>query len=49
LKWICKICGFIYEGDEPPEVCPVCKVGKEFFELMAAWTRRWSACSRSVT
>ncbi|MBN1622935.1 MAG: rubredoxin [Clostridia bacterium] len=23
---VCEICGFVYLGDEPPEVCPVCKV-----------------------
>ncbi|MDO5021945.1 MAG: NADH peroxidase [Eubacteriales bacterium] len=32
MKWICKVCGYIYEGAEPPEICPVCKVGKEQFE-----------------
>lgn len=24
--YVCDICGFIYIGDEPPSVCPVCKV-----------------------
>jgi rubredoxin len=24
--WVCDICGFIYIGDIPPEICPVCKV-----------------------
>lgn len=24
--WVCDICGFIYIGDVPPAVCPVCKV-----------------------
>ncbi len=24
--YVCDICGFIYIGDNPPEVCPVCKV-----------------------
>ena len=24
--WVCDICGFIYVGDEPPKVCPICKV-----------------------
>lgn len=24
--YVCDICGFIYVGDEPPAVCPVCKV-----------------------
>ncbi len=32
MKWICKVCGYIYEGEEPPEVCPVCKAGRENFE-----------------
>ncbi len=25
---VCEICGFVYIGEEPPEVCPVCKVPK---------------------
>ena len=24
--WVCDICGFIYVGDVPPTVCPICKV-----------------------
>ncbi len=24
--YVCEICGFVYIGNEPPEVCPVCKV-----------------------
>lgn len=24
--YVCEICGFVYVGDEAPEVCPVCKV-----------------------
>lgn len=24
--YVCKICGFIYVGDTPPELCPICKV-----------------------
>ncbi len=32
MKWICEVCGFIYDGEEPPAVCPVCKVGKEHFK-----------------
>lgn len=24
--WVCSVCGFIYVGDIPPELCPVCKV-----------------------
>ena len=24
--WVCSVCGFIYIGDAPPQICPVCKV-----------------------
>ena len=24
--YVCEICGFVYVGDQPPEICPVCKV-----------------------
>ncbi len=24
--YVCEICGFVYIGDLPPEICPVCKV-----------------------
>ena len=24
--WVCDICGFVYVGDVPPEICPICKV-----------------------
>lgn len=30
-KWQCTVCGYIYEGDTPPETCPVCKQPKEKF------------------
>lgn len=26
--YVCEICGFIYRGDDVPDVCPVCKVPK---------------------
>ena len=26
--YVCDICGFIYIGDAPPDICPVCKVPK---------------------
>lgn len=31
-KWKCKVCGYIHEGDQPPEKCPVCQVPAEQFE-----------------
>ena len=32
--WVCKVCGYIYEGDELPEdiICPLCKHGAVDFE-----------------
>lgn len=34
--YVCKICGYIYEGDELPEdfICPLCKHGAEDFEKL---------------
>ena len=30
-KWVCSVCGYVHEGDTPPERCPVCKVPAEKF------------------
>ena len=34
--WVCKICGYVYEGEELPEdfICPWCKHPAEDFELI---------------
>ncbi len=31
-KWRCTVCGYIHNGDEPPEKCPVCGADKSLFE-----------------
>ena len=31
-KYVCKVCGYVHEGDEPPAQCPVCKVPGSMFE-----------------
>ena len=31
-KWICPVCGYVHEGEEPPAECPVCKVKGEKFK-----------------
>ena len=23
-KWVCTVCGYVYEGEQAPEACPVC-------------------------
>ena len=31
--WKCRNCGFIYEGEKAPEICPACQHPRSFFEL----------------
>ncbi|HIR26409.1 MAG TPA: NADH peroxidase [Candidatus Choladousia intestinigallinarum] len=33
-KFVCKVCGYVHEGDTPPAQCPICKAGAEKFEEM---------------
>ena len=33
-KFVCKVCGYLHEGDTPPAQCPICKAGAEKFEEM---------------
>ena len=33
-KWVCSVCGYVHEGDTPPEKCPVCKQPAEKFTLV---------------
>lgn len=32
IKWKCSICGYVYEGTEPPAKCPYCKHPQEYYE-----------------
>ena len=32
IKWKCSVCGYIYEGTEPPPKCPCCQHPKEYYE-----------------
>ncbi len=31
-KWVCSVCGYVHEGDQPPEQCPVCKAPADKFK-----------------
>lgn len=31
-KWKCMKCGYVHEGNEPPNKCPACKHPKEYYE-----------------
>ena len=33
-KYICTVCGYVHEGDTPPELCPICKAPANKFEEM---------------
>ena len=31
MKYVCSVCGYVHEGDNPPEKCPVCNAPAEKF------------------
>jgi rubrerythrin len=33
IKWKCRNCGYVFEGSEAPEKCPVCSHPKSYFEV----------------
>jgi rubrerythrin len=35
VKWHCINCGYVFEGNEPPKVCPACKHPQSFYEVLA--------------
>ena len=34
-KFVCTVCGYVYEGDAAPEQCPVCKAPAKMFKEVA--------------
>ena len=34
MKFVCTVCGYVYEGDQAPEECPVCHVGADKFKVV---------------
>ena len=45
-KFVCTVCGYIYEGETAPEKCPVCGVGAEKFKEQTG-ERSW-ACEHEI-
>ena len=33
-KFVCQVCGYVYEGPEPPKECPICKAPASKFTEM---------------
>ncbi|MCD7730590.1 MAG: NADH peroxidase [Oscillospiraceae bacterium] len=46
-KWICSICGYVYEGENPPEQCPQCKAPASKFNEAAGDDNLW-ACDHVI-
>ena len=42
-KWVCSVCGYVHEGDQAPEECPVCHVGAEKFVKQEEGEMTWAA------
>ena len=35
MKFVCSVCGYVYEGEKAPDFCPVCKAPAEKFTVQA--------------
>jgi len=33
VKWVCRKCGYVHEGEEPPEKCPSCDHPSNYFQI----------------
>jgi rubrerythrin len=34
-KWHCRNCGYVFDGKEVPDMCPVCQHPRAYFEVLA--------------
>jgi len=42
MKYVCQVCGYVYEGDEAPAECPVCHAPAEKFAVQSG-EKTWAA------
>ena len=42
MKFVCQVCGYVYEGDKVPDFCPICKAPAEKFTVQAG-EKVWAA------
>jgi rubrerythrin len=33
VQWVCRECGYVHTGKEPPEICPSCHHSRSYFEI----------------
>jgi rubrerythrin len=41
-KWVCPVCGYVYEGEQPPEKCPQCGAAGSKFTEKKEETFEWA-------
>ena len=41
-KYVCNVCGYVHEGDQAPDSCPICKAPADKFSLQSG-ERVWAA------
>ena len=42
MKWVCTVCGYVYEGPEAPAECPICHVGADKFIAQGGGKVEWA-------
>ena len=42
-KWVCTVCGYVYEGENPPEKCPQCGAPGSTFKEVKEESKSWAA------
>ncbi|MCR4642301.1 MAG: NADH peroxidase [Lachnospiraceae bacterium] len=42
MKYVCSVCGYVYEGDNPPAECPICHAPAEKFKAQEG-EKTWAA------
>jgi rubrerythrin len=41
-KFVCAVCGYVHEGNGPPDKCPQCGAPKEKFSEKVAGAMQWA-------
>ena len=44
-KFVCTVCGYVFEGEAAPEFCPICKAPAEKFKEQTA-EKTWAATGK---
>jgi len=47
-KWECSVCGYVHEGETPPEECPVCGAESSAFVELVETSKAQDSVSESV-